>query len=73
MGCGVMMEQVVPCGYMKADAKLVPIKCGNTTIHGTEARCEKCSKKRPWYICRHGNDVSERDCFECNMEGHWEE
>tara|TARA_X000001036_G_scaffold414509_1_gene429789 strand:- start:312 stop:737 length:426 start_codon:yes stop_codon:yes gene_type:complete len=68
MGCGAMMDQIIPTGYMGADAKSVPIKCGNTKIDGTEARCEACSTKRPWYVCKHGNDVSEWQCGQCEIE-----
>jgi hypothetical protein len=72
MGCGVKMEQVVPVedpftGIAYTD-KVVPAKCGQTSIHGTELRCEKCSQKRPWYICKHGQDVSEYMCGRCEME-----
>jgi hypothetical protein len=62
MGCGKAMEQVVPT---KWDYKVVPAKCGQTSIHGTELRCEECSKRRPWYICKHGQDVSEYMCGRC--------
>ena len=65
MGCGKKMEQVVPTRW---DYKIVPAVCGQTSIHGTELRCEECSKKRPWYICKHGNDVSEYCCGRCEME-----
>ena len=50
------------------DAKSVPINCGNTNYYGNEARCETCSEKRPWYICVHGNDVSEYMCGDCEFE-----
>jgi hypothetical protein len=66
MGCGTKMMQTVPASLW--DYKEVPAKCGQTSIHGTELRCEKCSKKRPWYICKHGNDVSEYDCGRCEIE-----
>jgi len=65
MGCGVAMEQTVPT---KWDYKIVAAKCGQTSIHGTELRCEKCSQKRPWYICKHGQDVSEYCCGRCEGE-----
>lgn len=65
MGCGAKMEQVVPT---KWDYKLVIAKCGQTSIYGTELRCEKCSQERPWYICKHGNDTSEYMCGRCEME-----
>ena len=68
MGCGKLISQVVPCGPYGADAKSVPINCGNTNCYGNEARCETCSQKRPWYICVHGNDVSEYMCGDCEFE-----
>jgi hypothetical protein len=66
MGCGVAMLQTVPNGPY--DYKESPAKCGQTSIHGSELRCDKCSKKRPWYICKHGRDVSEYQCDTCEME-----
>jgi len=67
MGCRAKMEQVVPNGPY--DYKTVDAVCGQTSIHGTELRCEDCSKKRPWYICEHGKDHRHHDmaCFECEM------
>ena len=65
MGCGKEMTQTVPTRY---SAKVVPIKCGNTNWYGKEARCDKCSQERPWYICRHGKDVSEIDCPRCEFD-----
>ena len=64
--CKNMVEQAVPCGY---GYKVVTMRCGSTSIHGDELRCDSCeSKGRPWYICRHGNDVSEYDCGACELE-----
>jgi hypothetical protein len=67
MGCGAKIEQVVPTRW---DYKVVPAVCGQTSIHGTELRCDKCSNKRPWYICKHGNDVSEWQCDACEIESY---
>lgn len=67
MGCGAKMEQTVPT---KWDYKQVPAKCGQTSIHGTELRCPKCAKKRPWYICKHGQDVSEYTCGRCESDSY---
>ena len=64
MGCGRKMMQLVPT---KWDYKLVPARCGQTSIHGSELRCDECATKRPWYICEHGNDVSEHDCGRCEI------
>ena len=65
MGCGRKMEQVVETRY---SAKVVPAKCGQTSIYGTELRCETCSNKRPWYICEHGFDSSNEGlCGPCEM------
>jgi hypothetical protein len=45
MSCGKMTEQTVPCGAYLADAKIVPIKCGNTGYYGQQVFCAKCEKK----------------------------
>ena len=64
--CENMVEQAVPTKY---DYKMVSLRCGSTSIHGTELRCDSCEAKgRPWYICKHGRDVSEYDCGACEME-----
>lgn len=72
MGCGKEMTQTVPVMDPVLDFaisdKCVPAKCGSTSIHGTELRCEECSKRRPWYICKHGKDVSEFMCGACEIE-----
>jgi len=48
--------------------KLISMNCGSTGIHGLELRCSECSQETPWYICRHGNDVSEWQCNQCEGE-----
>ena len=65
MGCATEMEVYVERGY---SGKLITVRCGNTDPHGNEYRCAKCSTKRPWYLCRHGNDVSEWQCDRCEGE-----
>jgi hypothetical protein len=67
MGCGRDWQQTVPTHGGMSD-KSVPAKCGQTGYYGDEVRCSDCQKKRPWYICRHGNDISEWDCFHCEYE-----
>jgi len=65
MGCRKPVEQSVPSGF---DYKIVVMKCGDTSIYGEELRCEECSQVRPWYICKHGRDVSEYDCGACEFD-----
>ena len=63
-----MTTQLVAKGW---DYVEQPIKCGNTTVDGDTALCRKCEKLndgRPWYICKHGNDVSEFMCGDCEGE-----
>jgi hypothetical protein len=63
--CTTKVIQMVPTKY---DYKEVEMSCGSTSIHGTELRCEKCSNVKPWYICKHGRDVSEYDCGACELD-----
>jgi hypothetical protein len=69
--CDNKVIQYVPKGL---DYKAVVMKCGNTDIHGGTLLCDKpgCDNTnghgQPWYICPHGNDVSEYDCGRCEME-----
>jgi hypothetical protein len=65
MGCRAAVEQTVPNGF---DYKVLVMKCGDTSIYGDELRCDECSQVRPWYICKHGRDVSEYDCGACEFE-----
>ena len=65
MGCRAAVEQTVPNGF---DYKVLVMKCGDTSIYGDELRCDKCSQVRPWYICKHGRDVSEYDCGACEFD-----
>lgn len=47
-GCGKMTEQVVPT---KFSSKIVPIRCGDTGIHGDPVFCDICAPKyadRDW-------------------------
>ena len=42
-----------------------------TDINGDGLYCDDClaqNQGRPWYICRHGNDVSEYMCGHCEMD-----
>jgi hypothetical protein len=66
MGCNTKMEVSVQRGF---HYKTVTVRCGNTDPNGDEYRCESCSQRRPWYLCRHGNDVSEYCCGQCEGEG----
>lgn len=66
MGCRTEVEQMVFSGNF--DYKIVVMKCGDTGVHGDELRCDECSQVRPWYICRHGRDVSEYDCGACEFD-----
>ena len=65
MGCRTPVEVWVPKGF---DGYLAKRKCGDTHIDGNEIRCPACSTRRPWYICRHGQDVSEYMCGRCEGE-----
>ncbi len=66
--CDNMTTQMIPKGWDYVER---PIKCGNTTIHGDTALCSECMKLndgRPWWMCPHGVDLSEREmaCGLCN-------
>jgi len=65
MGCNVEIEVYVQRGY---GGEYRTRKCGNTGPHGDELCCDKCAQKTPWYICPHGNDISEYDCGQCEGE-----
>ena len=65
MGCRKEVTVWVDVGFQ---GKNVERKCGDTGVDGNEIRCEKCSQKRPWYICPHGRDTSEYDCGQCEGE-----
>jgi len=65
MGCGAKVEIYVQRGY---GGEMRERKCGSTGQFGDEIRCEKCENKAPWYICPHGNDISEYDCGQCEGE-----
>ena len=70
MNCTNMVEQVVPTKY---DYKVVEKRCASTGKHGDGLYCEDCLAKtrgRPWYICRHGNDVSDYMCGLCEGESY---
>ena len=70
IGCTNMVDQVVPTKY---DYKVIEMKCGSTGIDGQGLYCEDCRAKnhgRPWYICRHGNDVSEYMCGRCEGDSY---
>ena len=41
-GCGKPCEQVVPTRY---SSKVVPAKCGQTSIYGDMVLCEDCVKR----------------------------
>lgn len=43
MTCNNMTTQTIPKGW---DYVVRPIKCGNTTIHGTRAICDECRNNR---------------------------
>lgn len=65
--CNNKVDQSVPDGFLY---KTISMKCGSTSIYGTELRCDECSNQRPWYMCPHGVDLSEREmaCNACNAE-----
>ena len=75
--CQNKVTQYVPSGY---GTKAIEMTCGNTDIHGGTLLCEappgrgphQCDNKsaegRPWYICKHGRDVSEYDCGLCEFD-----
>ena len=68
MSCTNRVEQVVPTKY---DCKVIEMQCGSTGINGEGLYCDDClaqNQGRPWYICRHGNDVSEYMCGLCEMD-----
>lgn len=65
MGCGKKMTQTVPTKY---DYKVLETTCGSTNWYGEESRCDDCSQVRPWYICKHGRDVSQVDCPRCEFD-----
>ena len=67
MSCTNRVEQVVPTKY---DYKVIEMRGGSTGINGDVLYCDDClaqNQGRPWYICRHGNDVSEYMCGHCEM------
>lgn len=43
-GCGKMTDQVVPTRY---SAKIVPTRCGSTSIYGDMVLCDECEKTVP--------------------------
>jgi hypothetical protein len=69
--CNNKVIQYVPKGY---DYKAIEMKCGQTDINGGTLLCDSpnCSNKndsgQAWYICKHGNNVSEYDCGLCEIE-----
>ena len=65
--CDNTVIQNVPTKY---DYKQVESRCGTTGIHGQQLQCERCEGKRPWWMCKHGIDCSEREmaCSRCNAE-----
>jgi hypothetical protein len=69
MKCSNSVIQVVPTRY---DYKEVKMKCGDTSIHGEPLLCDHCLDKneRPWWLCKHGRDLSENEmaCPNCNAE-----
>jgi hypothetical protein len=72
MGCENMVTCLRPKGLGYVEYEL---KCGSTNWYGDTALCddrERCpnqhSDGRPWFICRHGNDVSEHLCGLCELE-----
>ena len=67
MRCKNTVDQWVPATDW-GHGSLITLPCGSTSIYGSELRCHICSKETPWYICRHGNDVSEYDCGQCEGE-----
>jgi len=63
--CTNKVEQHVRSGY---DYKTILMTCGSTSVYGDELRCDECLNVRPWYICKHGNNVSEYDCGMCEFD-----
>ncbi len=71
--CKNKVTQYVPQGF---SFKAIEMKCGNTGIDGEMLLCDappsRCDNKnqsgRPWYICPHGNDVSEYLCGACEAD-----
>ena len=40
-----------------------------TGLQGGTYQCTSCEEEGPpWWMCRHGKDVSERQCDRCEME-----
>jgi len=60
--CNNKVDQSVPDGFLY---KTISMKCGSTSIYGTELQYDECSNQRP-----HGVDLSEREmaCNACNAE-----
>ncbi len=54
------------------DYNEVEMRCGDTDIYGGTIQCDSCLEKglRPWYMCKHGRDLSENEmaCEQCNAE-----
>jgi hypothetical protein len=65
--CTNKVVQYVPSGF---DYKAIEMQCGNTDIHGGILQCDDCSSTRPWYVCKHGKNLSENEmaCEYCNAE-----
>ena len=66
--CNAVVIQHVPYAF---DYKVVESKCGETGVYGQTLQCEKCEAKgRPWGMCEHGVDISEREmaCERCNAK-----
>ena len=78
--CNNIVETTVPCNYryfpdtdqsLPCSDKMVTVKCGSTGVDGEGIYCQTCLDRnggRPWYICKHGNDVSEYMCGACEFE-----
>ena len=56
--CGKAMFQTVPTRY---SAKLVPAKCGQTSIYGDTLLCEECAKVVPNPPAWQREDAGEAD------------
>ena len=73
MMCDNMVEQITERGF---GYRTTIHKCGTTGVTGEMLLCDahpnECSNKtsygRPWFICRHGNDVSEYMCGACELD-----
>lgn len=70
MKCKNKITQIVPTAY---HFKEVAGVCGQTGINGLPVYCDECEAKherighKP-YECEHGNDISEYDCVQCEMQ-----